>query len=584
MDATVVKMDNAHVQKMKLLFNTAYYVAKRERPYTDFEHLCQLQVKNGLDLGNTYMNDHACHSFVHFEAEVLRAKLKDEIQKADFISVLSDTSTDVSNTEQEIVYVRMIKDGIPHNNMLSLVSVDAANAPGILDTIDGAFGKLGFSPESWRRKVVCLGTDGASVMMGKHAGVAALLREDVPHLVALHCVAHRLELAILDAIKDAASLQEVKRVLQAMYRYYNNSPKALRELREVAQALEMSVLKPNTILGTRWVAHMVKALGNMLKNFKALAMYFEDVQAGRKGTPTMAGVATSILQFLRSKKKMSFAHWLLDVLDEISRLSFHFQKDDSNITSVQSRVEATHLAVKTLATQPGKHLRSFIDEVEVQDDEGKDVYMYRLVKLQHHPSDDTSLDNTKKHVCDGVLDAVSKRFEDLNSGFLHACSIFDHSNWPDDVDLLAVYSRDDLQVMVTHFSGVLEQKGFDDEEVWHEWLTFKIHVNGHLMKLSPHTLWQRVLVNFRGRYPNLSLLIEIMLLVPTNTACCERGFSAMKRVKSDWRGSLMVDSLDDLLRITIDGPSVQDFNPDEACKLWWTSSKCTRRPDYMRCT
>jgi len=44
-------------------FNTAYYIAKNERPFSDFNQLCMLQVKNGVTLGETYLNDKCCHEF-----------------------------------------------------------------------------------------------------------------------------------------------------------------------------------------------------------------------------------------------------------------------------------------------------------------------------------------------------------------------------------------------------------------------------------------------------------------------------------------------------------------------------------------
>ena len=121
---------------------------------------------------------------------------------------MSDTSTDVTTIDKEIVYVR-----VTINQMLFLVSVESANATGIVKSIDDAFGNLRSSPEEVRKKIVSLATDGASVMVGRHAGVAAMLKQDVPHLVSIHCVAHRLGLAILDAIKDKPCLQEIKRVL-----------------------------------------------------------------------------------------------------------------------------------------------------------------------------------------------------------------------------------------------------------------------------------------------------------------------------------------------------------------------------------
>ena len=67
--------------------------------------------------------------------------------------------------------------------------------------------------DEWRDKTVFLCCDGAAVNVGRKNGVAAKLRDDVGHLVAVHCVAHRLELGITKAIKDDAKLQCLNEVI-----------------------------------------------------------------------------------------------------------------------------------------------------------------------------------------------------------------------------------------------------------------------------------------------------------------------------------------------------------------------------------
>lgn len=47
-------------------------------------------------------------------------------------------------------------------------------------------------------------------------------------------------------------------------------------------------------------------------------------------------------------------------------------------------------------------------------------------------------------------------------------------------------------------------------------------------------------------------------------------FSRMNRVKTDWRNRLNRYTLDDLLRISEDGPTLDDFNPDVAIDKWFT--------------
>ena len=57
-------MEKAIELRLTKLFGTAYYLAEKERPFTDFAGLIQLQNCNGADLGTTYMNDKAAQSFI----------------------------------------------------------------------------------------------------------------------------------------------------------------------------------------------------------------------------------------------------------------------------------------------------------------------------------------------------------------------------------------------------------------------------------------------------------------------------------------------------------------------------------------
>ncbi|KAL9987614.1 hypothetical protein ACROYT_G001954 [Oculina patagonica] len=63
-------------------------------------------------------------------------------------------------------------------------------------------------------------------------------------------------------------------------------------------------------------------------------------------------------------------------------------------------------------------------------------------------------------------------------------------------------------------------------------------------------------VRVQDRFPNVLMLVEITLNLPLSTAFCERGFSVMGKIKSDWKSCLSVEVLDCLMRIRIEGTSV----------------------------
>ncbi len=58
-----------------------------------------------------------------------------------------------------------------------------------------------------------------------------------------------------------------------------------------------------------------------------------------------------------------------------------------------------------------------------------------------------------------------------------------------------------------------------------------------------------------------------MLVLPVSAAVCERGFSAQKRIKSDTSASLHSDTVEDLIRISVKGPSLEDFDARECGQL-----------------
>ncbi len=74
-------------------------------------------------------------------------------------------------------------------------------------------------------KLVGMGSDGASVMLGANNGVAALLKKEQPALVTIHCFRHKLELAYKDSVKgvDLDVKVSVCR-LAGLFYFYHNSP------------------------------------------------------------------------------------------------------------------------------------------------------------------------------------------------------------------------------------------------------------------------------------------------------------------------------------------------------------------------
>ena len=75
-------MHRAHFSKMDKLFCTTQAIAKKDRPFTDFGWMCELDEMKGLQIGKTYCNHTQVRNFMGFIAAVEQQKFQSGFSKA----------------------------------------------------------------------------------------------------------------------------------------------------------------------------------------------------------------------------------------------------------------------------------------------------------------------------------------------------------------------------------------------------------------------------------------------------------------------------------------------------------------------
>ena len=98
-------------------------------------------------------------------------------------------------------------------------------------------------------------------------------------------------------------------------------------------------------------------------------------------------------------------------------------------------------------------------------------------------------------------------------------------------------------------------------------------------KLKTHT-WRSLNRSHGELYPHFLSLIDLILTVPASTSDCEKGFSAMKKIKGDWRASLRTETLSDLMCVLLDKNCISTYDPQNALHLW--AADKDRRPSDTR--
>ena len=242
------------------------------------------------------------------------------------MSLLSDGSTDKGIVEEEIVYARYIRDGKPKTSLFK-VQQNTVDAGGITDAIKEAINSLkphdgsdGFL-DHFFKKVINANFDGASVMSGHKSGVQKRLKDIQPGLVYTHCVARRLELAMLNALKLKDDyLHRFDENVNGLFKFYYYSPVRRKELKDMAAEIEIEFKQFGLLKNIRWLASRSRALSILEQNYLAIIYDLES------GTDETANKARGFLKFLKKPKFLFYLHFFQDFVESLKELSLIFQK------------------------------------------------------------------------------------------------------------------------------------------------------------------------------------------------------------------------------------------------------------------
>lgn len=124
------------------------------------------------------------------------------------------------------------------------------------------------------KKIMFLGSDGASVMTGRISGVSARLSRDQPFLVNIHCMAHKLALCTSHAADSVNYLKKHREILTNIFYHFKHSSLRTPNLSKIEDVLDDKKLKIKEIHAVRWFA-FYSALEAVFHTWGSLVTYFE---------------------------------------------------------------------------------------------------------------------------------------------------------------------------------------------------------------------------------------------------------------------------------------------------------------------
>ncbi|XP_041364280.1 zinc finger protein 862-like [Gigantopelta aegis] len=423
---------------------------------------------------------------------------------------------------------------------------------------------------------VTVAADGASVNFGAKGGFLKKLQNEMPWIKMIHCLAHRLELALSDAFKETYYKDTVDDLMMHLYYMYRRSAKKWKELERLSESMNENIVKPSRTQGTRWIDHRRKALKTLERDYTCLVCHFEDMASGQRKDikPADQAKMNGYLKILKSHKFILHVAAYQDFVEDLASLSLCLQQDDLAVSNVRTRIEAVCLSLKAKQTQYGRQLRSVISQTTEENQ-----HTFRGVTLSSGAN--TMTDFAKHHtkLILNIIECIESRFATfIQANILMAADIFDPANLPTEQGDLFTYGNHDVDSLIDHFEHILSSQ-CDANAVHGEWMMLKLDLSKHHKTMTYAAIWGEMFTEKQNLYPNILQLVQIVLVLPISTFQVERQFSCIKRILGDWRLNLKLSTMEHLLRICSDGPKPVDFDPLPAVMRWNSSSVCSRRPD-----
>ncbi len=186
------------------------------------------------------------------------------------------------------------------------------------------------------------------------------------------------------------------------------------------------------------------------------------------------------------------------------------------------------------------------------------------------------LPNFIKDYAIAIIDTLKARFPE--SKLYDALSIFDTNLLPKMEKQMVEYGVKEIGYLGNYYGDlkIINDNFFsriiNKENLLEEWNSVKYYLRSFSERNYDFTeMWKHIFdtdSNFINNYPNISLLVQVALIVPLSNATVKRIFSHQNLIISKLRNKLSVENLNRHLMILINGPDIEDFNFEKAYDHW----------------
>lgn len=471
-------------------------------------------------------------------ADNMRKKLCSTIRDNERkIAIIIDESTSVSKKSCLIIYIRAVIVETPENVFLDMRELEGQDAESVFKCLLTTLAEFGFDEDYLSKNLIAFTSDGTSVMLGIHSGVGQRLKEKIPALLLWHCLNHRLELAISDAVLSIDGFYPIQTFFDKIYSVYSYSSKLQRELSEISRDLDLQLKKVGKIFTVRWIASSFRAIKALWNDYPALYSHFKKLSEDKSIKSTDRATYQGIVKKLSTREFVEDVAIVKDCLAQLSLLSEALQRQQTSLVEANRHLQWTLNALFRIkeAIQQGK----YAFQSTTGDNAG-----FKGVSLEAFSSRKGYVSFDRKQFIQALIDNINARMiNPSNEAVIRQLEALIPDKWP--TGECPPWSEGETAITA-------------------------ICQRFHVPECGIIPAYREYFYDPR-RTPkiiNEKLIQSILYTIPISSSEAERGFSQMNLVCSPTRSKLTVLNMSSLLFVSINGPPPHLWNAQPAVANW----------------
>ncbi|XP_044425427.1 zinc finger MYM-type protein 1 [Triticum aestivum] len=380
--------------------------------------------------GAKYTSHDIQNEILSIFASKIRKHIREEVGDYKY-SILVDETCDASKREQMALVLRFAdKGGILQERFFDLIHVANTRSLTLKNELSFVLSNNGFDIQNLRGQ----GYDGASNMRGELNGLQALFLHKCPYAYYVHCYAHRLQLALVDASKEVVPISQFFQKLIFIINTVDSSSKRHDEL-HLAQLVELengisnasietgqganqirSLKRPGD---TRWGSHF-GSVYSLMKMFGPVCSVIQDIAADGSIGSIRADADTSF-GYLSSFEFIFILCLMKEIFEITELLGQALQKKSQDIVNVVRLVSSTKQCLQELRSDDGYQV--FITTVvefcvnhSIDIPDFEETYIMRGGRARRQPDQFTKEHYFRVEIFFSTLDTqlfeLSRRFND----------------------------------------------------------------------------------------------------------------------------------------------------------------------------